>query len=67
MALIIGIQPTSPHSSLLTFGQYNEPFTMHASLMLYLFAQPFAFGGRATYVVPLQIGAIVMAFPRSTP
>src|SRR5580692_8094113 len=64
MALLIRLQLASPHSSLLTFGQYNELFTMHGSLMLYLFAGPFAFGGLANYVVPLQIGAPDMAFPR---
>ena len=64
MALFLRLQLTSPHSSLLTFGQYNELFTMHGSLMLYLFAGPFAFGGLANYVVPLQIGAPDMAFPR---
>jgi cytochrome c oxidase subunit 1 len=64
MALVIRLQLTSPHSSLLTFGQYNELFTMHGSLMLYLFAGPFAFGGLANYMVPLQIGAPDMAFPR---
>ena len=53
MALFIRLQLTTPHSSLLTFGQYNELFTMHGSLMLYLFAGPFAFGGLANYVVPL--------------
>ena len=37
---------------------------MHGSLMLYLFAGPFAFGGLANFIVPLQIGAPDMAFPR---
>ena len=64
MALLIRIQLTSPHSSLLSFNQFNELFTMHGSLMLYLFAGPFAFGGLANYIVPLQIGAPDMAFPR---
>ncbi len=64
MALLMRLQLTSPHSSLLSFGQYNALFTMHGSLMLYLFAGPFAFGGLANYVVPLQIGAPDMAFPR---
>ena len=64
MALILRLQLTSPHSSLLSFGQYNALFTMHGSLMLYLFAGPFAFGGLANYIVPLQIGAPDMAFPR---
>jgi cytochrome c oxidase subunit 1 len=64
MALLIRIQLTTPHSTLLSFNQYNELFTMHGSLMLYLFAGPFAFGGLANYIVPLQIGAPDMAFPR---
>jgi len=43
MALVIRLQLASPSSSLLSFSQYNELFTMHGSLMLYLFAGPFAF------------------------
>jgi cytochrome c oxidase subunit 1 len=35
---------------------YNEMFTMHGSLMIYLFVAPVAFGGLANYIVPLQIG-----------
>ena len=42
---------------------YNEFFTMHGSIMIYLFVGPFAFG-LANYIVPLQIGAPDMAFPR---
>ncbi len=64
MALVIRAQLASPHSSLLSFATYNEFFTMHGSLMLYLFAGPFAFGGLANYIVPLQVGAPDMAFPR---
>src|SRR5450755_4109220 len=36
MALIIRLQLTTPHATLLSFNQYNELFTMHGSLMLYL-------------------------------
>ncbi len=64
MALVIRLQLTLPHNSLLNFQQYNELFTMHGSLMMYLFAGPFAFGGLANYIVPLQVGAPDMAFPR---
>jgi len=42
---------------------YNQWFTMHGSIMMFLFAGPFAFG-LANYLVPLQIGAPDMAFPR---
>ena len=64
MALGIRIQLATPTNSFLSFQQYNELFTMHGSLMLYLFAGPFAFGGLANYIVPLQVGAPDMAFPR---
>jgi cytochrome c oxidase subunit I len=43
--------------------QYNQLFTMHGSIMLLLFATPFAFG-IANYIVPLQIGSPDMSFPR---
>ena len=64
MALVIRAQLAEPTSSLVSFQTYNELFTMHGSLMLYLFAGPFAFGGLANYIVPLQVGAPDMAFPR---
>ena len=64
MALVIRAQLANPSSSLVNFQTYNELFTMHGSLMLYLFAGPFAFGGLANYIVPLQVGAPDMAYPR---
>ncbi|MGH9087281.1 MAG: cytochrome c oxidase subunit I [Acidimicrobiales bacterium] len=64
LALGIRVQLTSPAGTFVSFGQYNQLFTMHGSLMLYLFAGPFAFGGLANYIVPLQVGAPDMAFPR---
>ncbi|MGO9457218.1 MAG: cytochrome c oxidase subunit I [Acidimicrobiales bacterium] len=64
LALGMRVQLASPTSSFVTYAQFNELFTMHGSLMLYLFAGPFAFGGLANYIVPLQVGAPDMAFPR---
>jgi cytochrome c oxidase subunit 1 len=64
MALVLRLQLTSPNGAVVSFQQYNELFTAHGSLMLYLFAGPFAFGGLANYIVPLQVGAPDMAFPR---
>ncbi|HML00071.1 MAG TPA: cbb3-type cytochrome c oxidase subunit I, partial [Acidimicrobiales bacterium] len=64
MALVMRADLASPSGAILSLQQYNELFTMHGSLMLYLFAGPFAFGGLANYIVPLQVGAPDMAFPR---
>ncbi len=64
MAMIMRTQLASPGSTVVDQHTYNELFTIHGSLMLYLFAGPFAFGGWANYIVPLQVGAPDMAFPR---
>ena len=64
MALLIRAQLASPDATLLSQHTYNEMFTMHGSLMIYLFVGPVSFGGLANYIVPLQIGAPDMAFPR---
>jgi cytochrome c oxidase subunit 1 len=61
---LIRIQLSHPAMHFVTQEQYNELFTMHGSLMIYLFAGPFAFGGLANFIVPLQVGAPDMAFPR---
>src|SRR5699024_5950955 len=64
MALIIraelfepGIQIVQSHS------QFNQLFTMHGTIMLLLFATPL-FAGFANAIMPLQIGAPDVAFPR---
>jgi cytochrome c oxidase subunit 1 len=64
MAIVMRTQLASPNNTFVDQHLYNELFTMHGSLMLYLFAGPFAFGGLANYIVPLQVGAPDMAFPR---
>jgi cytochrome c oxidase subunit 1 len=64
MALGMRVQLAHPGNSFVSAQQFNELFTMHGSLMLYLFAGPFAFGGLANLVVPMQVGAPDMAFPR---
>ncbi len=64
MAEVIRVQLSAPDLHLVTQHQFDELFTMHGSLMIYLFAGPIAFGGLANYFVPLQVGAPDMAFPR---
>ena len=42
---------------------YNQLFTIHGTTMIFLFVMPMM-TGLANYIVPLQIGAADMAFPR---
>jgi cytochrome c oxidase subunit 1 len=42
---------------------YNQLFTMHGTIMVFMFAMP-VFTGFANVIMPLQIGAPDMAFPR---
>jgi cytochrome c oxidase subunit I len=63
LAELMRTQMAVPDSTFAGRDVYNQWFTMHGSIMLFLFAGPFAFG-LANYLVPLQIGAPDMAFPR---
>jgi cytochrome c oxidase subunit 1 len=63
LAEVIRAQLWSPDSHLVSASTYDQAFTMHGSIMMYLFIVPFAFG-LANYIVPLQLGAKEMAFPR---
>lgn len=48
----------------MTFALYNEFGAMHGTIMVFLAIVPLAFAAFGNYIVPLQIGAIDMAFPR---
>jgi cytochrome c oxidase subunit I len=63
LAGLIRLELFSPGLDVVDEGTYNELFTMHGSIMLFLFLGPFAFG-LANYFVPIHIGARDMAFPR---
>ncbi|MCZ6545982.1 MAG: cytochrome c oxidase subunit I [Chloroflexi bacterium] len=49
--------------TIISAATYNQIFTMHGSVMIFLFLIPVT-QGFMNYVVPLQIGALDMAFPR---
>jgi len=63
MAELLRTQLTSPHNTLLSAEQYDQVFTIHGTIMMFLFATPLAFG-LGNYFVPLMIGAPDMSFPR---
>jgi cytochrome c oxidase subunit 1 len=63
MAMVMRAELARPGMQFLSAEQYNQLFTMHGTVMLLLFATPIVFGF-ANYIVPLQIGAPDVAFPR---
>lgn len=64
MALLIRAQLFAPGLEVVaTPEQYNQLFTMHGTIMLLMFATPL-FAGFANVLMPLQIGAPDVAFPR---
>jgi cytochrome c oxidase subunit 1 len=63
MALLMRGELAVPGTQFLSPEQYNQMVTMHGTVMLLLYATPILFGF-ANYILPLQIGAPDVAFPR---
>ena len=63
MALLMRSELTVPGLQFLSTEQYNQLFTMHGTVMLLMYATPIVIGF-ANVVLPLQIGAPDVAFPR---
>jgi len=62
-ALLLRTQLAFPEQGLISAQFYNELFTMHGVTMVFLFIMPLA-AAFANYLIPLQIGARDVAFPR---
>jgi cytochrome c oxidase subunit I+III len=63
-ALLIRTQLIGPDKSVLSPQAYDEVFTMHGVTMIFLFVIPLSIGAFGNYLLPLQIGARDMVFPR---
>ncbi|MDU0330695.1 MULTISPECIES: cytochrome aa3 quinol oxidase subunit I [Paenibacillus] len=62
-ALLMRAQLAMPENGLLDAQHYNEIFTTHGVIMILFMAMPFIVG-LMNVVIPLQIGARDVAFPR---
>ena len=62
-AMILRGELITPEADLIDRTVYNGMFTMHGTVMLFLWTFP-SLVGMANYLVPLMIGARDMAFPR---
>lgn len=63
LAMLIRTQLALPGHDLLAPELYNQLFTMHGTIMMFLFAVP-VMEGLAMYLVPKMIGARDLVFPR---
>src|SRR5688500_10174252 len=62
-ALLMRTQLIRPNAELIQPGQFNSLFTMHGTTMIFLVVMPLS-AAFFNYIVPLQIGARDVAFPR---
>ena len=63
-ALLMRIQLARPNNTFLSAYVYNELFSLHGNTMIFLVVMPAGLGFFSNFIVPLQIGARDVAFPR---
>ena len=63
MAMLMRAELAAPGRQFVDANTFNGLFSVHASLLIFLFIIP-VFAGLANFVLPLMIGAPDMAFPR---
>ena len=63
LAGVMRAELAAPGIQVVDAQAYAQSFTMHGTIMMFLFATP-AVAGLANYLIPLQIGAADMVFPR---
>jgi cytochrome c oxidase subunit I len=64
LALLVRTELARPGLQTMGLNTYNQVFSMHGTLMIFLFAAQVS-TGLANFLVPLQIGAADVAFPRA--
>jgi len=63
-ALLIRLELLSPGATIMTADTYNKLFTLHGTVMIFLFIIPSIPAALGNFVLPLMIGAKDVAFPR---
>src|SRR6516164_6082230 len=65
LGMLTRVQLATPQATFMDVGTYNQVFTMHGSMLLFLFAIPMV-EGIAVYLTPQMLGTRDFAFPRLT-
>ena len=66
MAVLMRVQLAVPNNNFVSLETFNELFTIHGTIMLFLFLGPFAFG-TANFLVPIQSAPPTWPSPVSMP
>jgi cytochrome c oxidase subunit 1 len=64
LALLIRIEMLSPKQTIMSAETYNQVFTLHGAIMVFLFIIPSVPAALGNFVLPLMLGAKDVAFPR---
>src|SRR5436190_7138261 len=64
LALAIRIEMLSPKQTIMTAEAYNQVFTLHGAIMVFLFIIPSVPAALGNFMLPLMLGAKDVAFPR---
>jgi cytochrome c oxidase subunit I len=64
LALVMRMELFAPGSQLMSADTYNRMFTLHGAIMIFLFIIPSIPAALGNFVLPMQLGAIDVAFPR---
>src|SRR5512134_2737976 len=63
-ALLLRTELLTPGPTLITADQYNQAFTLHGAIMVFLVIIPGIPAALGNFVLPLQLGAPDVAFPK---
>jgi len=63
-ALLIRLELFSPGSQFVQPDRYNSLFTLHGVIMVFLFIIPAIPGALGNFILPIQLGASDVAFPK---
>ena len=63
-ATLIRLEHLTPSQTIMTAQMYNITFTLHGSIMVFLFIIPGILASFGNFLVPLMIGAKDVIFPR---
>ena len=64
MALLIRTELLTPKKTIVDADTYNQLFTLHGTIMIFLFIIPGIPAALGNFVLPLMLGAKDVAFPR---